>query len=933
MSKRNGRSGRKRAGCVSRRSFLEQSAVGMAALALGPHAAIHALTTKALTTRADSSPFLLAGSGGTVSSLRFRGDRFPTDYIEPGQRIGDIGIAWRRPDGAWQRLETQATGVVAVQGIAAKRGGYAARYVTGDSAGNALEAEVRLEPHGDDLRWAVRLRNLSTGPIEVGDLRLPLPMHTLFKGDGPPTASVLKHSFISGSGSFLFWMRSNSVGPYLLMVPEPTTALEFWDRTRETKTTPAVYRVYLHSMAEGEAVAAAGGRWRQPHTSLQLAPQGSHSDEREYAFRLSWQASYADVQRSVAQAGLLDVEVAPGMTLPTDLFCCVAFRTSNPVATIVAEYPDETKIEPLVGTGHYQQYRVHFARLGENLLTVRQADGRLTRLEFFATEPLETLIHKRGAFIAGHQQRDPAKWYNGLLSEWNMDSEVMLSPDNYDRIKGWRIYEVTCDDPGLSKPAFLASKLAEYPEQRQVDAMEDYIQHFVWGGLQRTTEESDSYGIYGILDWKRNRDSPDPGDKGQRHMWRPYDYPHVIVMYWGMYRVARDFPGIHTRLSRATYLERTYQTAMALFTVPRRIINWEAYQTGFYNECVIPAIIDELELAGEKEKAAALRMEWEKKVQYFLAGGANLFGSEYAFDSTGFESTQAIARYALDRNAVPGTTADQVKTFAQVQMQANLFCRGMVEKSYYYYGSDYRAEGGDAYVLSYMAQMGGWAVLDHALHDGLVPDATVRLGYASYLSAWALMNTGTAESNFGYWYPGAANDGGAGGGFEPAAHSSTWLGQPNHRGSWYYSSEEDLGFCGALRCAATVVADDPIFGRFCFGGLLRQEGDVLHIAPKDGVRRRLNLRTLKSRIDLEVVGARFGEGFSVRWSPGLDRFDLLLEREATSSGQALLIVRGLQGETYRLTNGETSLVPTNQGMLRIRVTLPAVTGKIELHRL
>jgi hypothetical protein len=152
------------------------------------------------------------------------------------------------------------------------------------------------------------------------------------------------------------------------------------------------------------------------------------------------------------------------------------------------------------------------------------------------------------------------------------------------------------------------------------------------------------------------------------------------------------------------------------------------------------------------------------------------------------------------------------------QMAANLFCRGTVEPAYYLLGSDYRGSGGNSYTLTYMSQMGGWAVLDYGLHFAADPGPYLRLGYASYLSAWALMNTGTPESNYGYWYPGVANDGGAGGGFEPAPYGQTWLGQPHHRGSWYYACEIDLGYCGALRTAATILTDDPIFGRICLGG-------------------------------------------------------------------------------------------------------------------
>ena len=136
------------------------------------------------------------------------------------------------------------------------------------------------------------------------------------------------------------------------------------------------------------------------------------------------------------------------MTVPADLFTCIAIRSRDPIQSIVAEHPEQTKIESLGEREGRKLYRVKFERLGENMLTVNHGAGRATQLEFFATEPLETLIHKRAAFITKNQVRDSDKWYNGLLAEWNMDSQVQLGPDNYDRIKGWRIYEVTCDDPG-----------------------------------------------------------------------------------------------------------------------------------------------------------------------------------------------------------------------------------------------------------------------------------------------------------------------------------------------------------------------------------------------------------------------------------------------------------------------------------------------------
>ena len=279
-------------------------------------------------------------------------------------------------------------------------------------------------------------------------------------------------------------------------------------------------------------------------------------------------------------------------------------------------------------------------------------------LEFFSTEPLETLIDKRANFIAHSQHRDPAKWYNGLISDRNMLTDALLGPDNYDLLRGFRIYEVSCDDPGLCKPAFLAAKNADYPVQSEVEAMDYYLQHFVWGGLQRTTNETYAYGIYGIPDWKKNRESTNTGEGGQLHLWREYDYPHVLVMYEAMYRVAKYHPEIKTALTAGEYLERARGTAEAMVIVPREVDGGGFDGTGFYNELVFLDIIRELEDNGLQAQADKLRGYWERKVRYFVNQRANLFQSEYAFDTTGFESTEALAKYAVLRSdpSAAGTT-------------------------------------------------------------------------------------------------------------------------------------------------------------------------------------------------------------------------------------------------------------------------------------
>jgi hypothetical protein len=46
--------------------------------------------------------------------------------------------------------------------------------------------------------------------------------------------------------------------------------------------------------------------------------------------------------------------------------------------------------------------------------------------------------------------------------------------------------------------------------------------------------------------------------------YRAYNYPHQTAVYWAMYRVARHYDGMTTRMSWAWYLERAFKTAMKI---------------------------------------------------------------------------------------------------------------------------------------------------------------------------------------------------------------------------------------------------------------------------------------------------------------------------------------------------------------------------------
>jgi Family of unknown function (DUF5695) len=452
-----------------------------------------------------------------------------------------------------------------------------------------------------------------------------------------------------------------------------------------------------------------------------------------------------------------------------------------------------------------------------------------------------------------------------------------------------------------------------FPVQSEVSALDYYITNFVWGGLQRTTNESLPYGVYGVPDWHNLRTNPATSTNLQS-LARGYDYPHIFVMYYGMYRVAKYHPEIITALNAQDYLLRAWGTAMAMWNFG----GGQATHVGLMNEVVIPDMIDALQLEGMTNQAATLRTKWETKVNYYVTGQADLFASEYAFDSTGFESQQAYAKYAaLHAGSDPamGSTnlslfLQQIQQYMNTQITANVFDRGWLETAYYYYGSDYRGDMGDDYVVTYMSQEGGWGLLDYALYFATNATDYLRLGYASYLNGWSTMNSGPPP-NYGYWYPGAAYDGGCGGGFEPSPYNTTWLGgQPMHRGAWYYSAEQNLGFCGAVRSAATILADDPIFGRFCYGGTWQQTTN-LQILPLDGVRRRFHAMLNNGTLHLVIDTDRFAAGQSIGLVTDLSQATFSVETGNAAAHTARMHLMTSTTGTYTVSNGSGTIGTLN----------------------
>ena len=752
---------------------------------------------------------------------------------------------------------------------------------------------------GNSLFWNVSVKNATSGIVHVTDLGVRLPLCSVTRAVAAQR-NFNRQECVNGGAGWILWTPFDGDGTCIALVPSKATRLEYMTSDNW---------FYFHSRS---LLGNPKYTWRVPRTELALKA----GETRIYEFELFALNGQADFPAELVRRGGVDVQVVPGMTVPCGEMVRVAFKTQDAVNSVVAEHPHSTKVllNPHEGGGS-----VVFARLGENRLDVTCASGRTFSLDFFVTEDLETVVKKRAAFIVKNQQtKDKSKWYDGLYSLYDLKLGRALSPDFTGGCPQYMLGG--SDDPSNSKPVFISEKNVVYPDAAEIASLEYYEQNFVWGKLQRTDEEYPyPCGIYGSDNWHVNRSGRcgdyNSGGNGRERVWRTFDYVTHIAIYYNLYRIAKENPGLVHYLDVKGYLRRAWLTAMAYFEVPYNVkmgqqwnfrgwCEW-AYTQGNFHERYILDLLDALEVEGWKAEAAKLRREWEKKVTYMVYEDPWPFGSEMFVDRTAFESSYYVGEYALKRTMVPqemfwydknrskwytykSYPQAPKEAFMRNQLLGNLALRGIFTTSgYNRCGTAWT--GPVDWSLEYMTQMAGTALLDHATRfaEGTAQVNELRWGYNSLLASWALVNCGDAASGNGYWRKGAAYDGAAGWNFMGFVRAGSFFPERLFdRGIWPLDGEIDHGFTGGVHGSACYLVVDPQFGELAYGGRLASDMQSWRVTPWD-LARRVLVVPQAGRFELRLRQNGFAKGAEQVFARDLSSFMLTLEKRVQIPEQSI----------------------------------------------
>ncbi len=163
-----------------------------------------------------------------------------------------------------------------------------------------------------------------------------------------------------------------------------------------------------------------------------------------------------------------------------------------------------------------------------------------------------------------------------------------------------------------------------------------------------------------------------------------------------------------------------------------------------------------------------------------------------------------------------------------------------------------------------------------------------------------------------------------------------WIGKEMARGAWYYSAEEDVGYCGALRTHATIVARDPIFGEMAYGGILARKGRAVEVVPRDGLRVRFHVIRDDQRLHMTLDHDGYAREKPVVVSDDLARIQFTPENRTGRAHETGLEISGLPAGEYAVAVDGRSIATVRGGtpqVQRIALPVPAVPSvQVAIHR-
>jgi len=752
-----------------------------------------------------------------------------------------------------------------------------------------VDVHERFALEDGGLRWEIALTNRTEEALEIGEVAFPLTMNidyaSLFRGPGRRETDieqqrawheerVMMHLCICGHSSYGIFCRPAGDGRFLLFHTLGDTALEAaykldgtegsqWDVVWEGQ-----HLVAAHSWARKQENVWNAPRepqrsWINGHSYVLLAPGESKS----FAFRFVLLERHRQVHDELVRHGRIAARVRPGMVVPVETPVQLHVQSQDEVRLIPEASDVEIRpVEPRAPAG-VRAFEISFRTRGQKKIRVEHGDGRWTHLLFYALPPFGELLAARARFIVDRQlyenPYDPYGRDGAFLPYDSMLDAPFLESDEAWQVGG-------SDEYALPIAMFLAEKNVHSPNRREVEALERFIDTFLFGRLQNR----DTYEVRRGMVWFADHPSRAPmqWDRATAELTtRTYNYPLVANIYHAMYRIGRAH-GLVQRYASEQYLDMCWHTSMKWLEIGR---HWTYGAPAGGN---LVNILDDLERdAPEKYEQLAAKAV---VVADTMERTPYPFGSELYVDQTGHDQVHGMmVRFGRAEKA-------------RQTLRVTKALRAGGQPVWFWYGNEKRGS-----VSCWYAQTQNSRVLLSGFEE-TGDREMLAWGYGGLTSfLTTIRDHGAARGWFLWW--------------------------PDRMGFDLRSLDTDLGLYGYLLAAKAYVDDDDEFGLVGYGcEVERLAPGRYRIAPSDGLRKRLRIVPL----GLDLLAAK-GEIAQVTLSPAAGRLQVVIEDPTGLVADAEFELIGAQATQCSLEKGDATLDVTGAG--RLRVVAP-LGGRIEM---
>ena len=740
--------------------------------------------------------------------------------------VGDLDLRLRRPGEEWRDFAS-AHHRQPIRSLPTPEGTIAAVDITETMGqGIPLHVERRWSIEDGVLTLSFALANRSAMPVEIGVLGMPMVFDNILTGrtlEQAHAQASFTDPYIGRDAGYLQVTRLNGKGPALLVLPRGRTPLEayvplktaadapeslFTDRDKHSQTAEGFYDWTVASLGYADREwKHAGAPWNRP-TSITLAPGAA----RTFGVRFVLAPSIRGIEPMLtAQRRPVAIGI-PGYVVPTDLDATLFVKAPSAIVRLTSE-PDGALDVARRGTVNgWTRLAVRGRRWGPARLAIEYADGETQTVSYSVTKTLEQVAADLGRFATTRQwhegKGDPFGRSPAILT-YDSEKKAIVTQDQRVWIAGMS------DEGGAGSWVAAMMKQLDHPDRAEIAKLERMVDTTVVGRLQvadgprkgavrKSLFYYDPRRFPGAYDPARNWttwaswSAKDAADLG-----RAYNYPHVAIGHWVLYRLARNHVGLVGVHPWRWYLDWAYLTIVAMM---RDAPDYADF--GLMEGDVFVDILKDLKREGLTDEATTVERLMKARADHWRTL-AYPFGSEMPWDSTGQAEVYAWMRY---------------------------------------FGYQPQADVTRDVILGYDPTIPGWGYNGNARRywDFLYGGKTARIErqihhYGSTLNAVPLFDayrTDPADTHllrvaYGGWMGGITNvdrDGFSSAGFHAWPDMMTWDA---------YSGDYGMGYFGHAYAAATYLVDDPVFGWLGYGGNVTRGRDGVEVAPRDGARARL----------------------------------------------------------------------------------------------